>query len=64
LIKVYFLSIFSAMDEVSIQTMKNEIFHLVESDPHIEFWFTSCFENAEKALIQIIQETKTLFPKS
>lgn len=64
MIKVCFLSIFSAMDEVSIQTLKNEIIHLAESDPQLEFWFTSCFENAEKALIQIIQETKALFPES
>ena len=64
MIRVCFLSIFSAMDDISIQTLKNEIVHLAESDSQLEFWFTSCYDNAEKTLIQIIQETKVLYPES
>jgi len=64
LIRVCFLSIFSAMDDFSIQTLKNEIVRLAESDSQLEFWFTTCFESGEKALIQIIQETKALYPES
>lgn len=52
------------MDEFSIQTLKKEIVHLAESDSHLEFWFTSCYDSAEKELIQIIQEAKVLYPKS
>lgn len=64
MIKVFFLSIFSTMDAFSIQILKNEVVRLAESDSQLEFWFTSCYESAEKALVQIIQETKALYPES
>ena len=64
MIRVCLLSIFSSMDDFSIQTLQSEIVHLAESDFQLEFWFTTCFENAEKTMLQIIQETKALYPES
>lgn len=63
MIKVFFLSIFSTMDDFSTQTLKKEVVKLAESDSQLEFWFTSCYESAEKALVQIIQETQALYPE-
>ena len=43
MIRVCFLTIFRAMDEVSIQILRNELIKLAESDPQLEFWFTGCY---------------------
>ena len=64
MIKVFFLSIFRAMDDVSIQTLRNEIVQLAESDSQLEFWFTGCHNSAEKTMIQLIKEIKALYPEN
>ena len=64
MIRVCFLTIFRAMDEVSIQILRNKLIKLAESDKQLEFWFTGCHNSAEKTMVQLIEETKELYPES
>ena len=61
--RVFFLSHFRAMDDVSIQILRNEIILLADGGSPLEFWFTICLSKEEEQLIQIIRGIKEQHPE-
>lgn len=61
--RVCFRSVFTFVDPISKNNLRKALLRLAEQNEHIEFWFTVCHDNFDKAAIEHIMDIKNMYPQ-
>lgn len=62
MIKIYFRSLFTFVDQVSKDKLHQIIHKLIEEYEQLEFWFVSCRTDFDSIVIQIITDMRKQYP--